>query len=399
MVTCLVNRNPASFLGSEVEALRQGGLYWDVRVLESASEPHAVVRGRKVLMLCSNNYLGLATHPKLKKAAIQAVEKYGAGSGSVPVIAGTMELHKEFERRLAEFKHVEAALYFQTGFAVNAGLIPQLVGEGDVIISDELNHGSIIDGSRLSKAERMVYKHADMSDLDRALKEAEGKNPRRIMVITDGVFSMDGDIAPLPEITKLCEEHGAMVYVDDCHGEGVLGEGRGIVHHFNLQGRVHVEGGCMSKGFGVFGGSICGSKELIEFAYNKSRTYLLSSSHPPAVVAACIAAIDVMESEPEHVKKLWDNTSYFKKGLKGMGFDTGKSATPITPVIIGDSSKAQEFSKLLFQEGVFALPIVFPMVAKDKARIRCMVNALLTKEDLDFALNAFEKTGKKLSVI
>jgi glycine C-acetyltransferase len=395
----MMQRDATGFLKAEVDSLKASGLYWDKRVLSTASQPHAVVNGRKTLLMCSNNYLGLATHPKLTAAAVKAVQEYGAGSGSVPVIAGTMELHREFEERLARFKGVEAALCFQTGFAVNAGLIPQLAGEGDVIISDELNHGSIIDGTRSSKAEKAIYKHADVADLQRVLGESEKKNPRRILVITDGVFSMDGDIAPLPQIAKLCHEHGAMLYVDDCHGEGVLGEGRGIVHHFHLQGKVHVEGGCMSKGFGSFGGSVSGTADLIDYARNKTRSYLLSSSLSPAVVAACTAAIEVLETEPQHVKTLWENTNYFRKGLTQLGFDTGKSETPIIPVIIGESTKAQAFSRELFENGVFALPIVFPMVAKDKARIRCMLNSLLSRGDLDFAIAAFEKVGKKLAVI
>lgn len=397
----MTERNPTAFLREEYDALVEKNLDWKIQVLETASQPHAIVGGKNVLMLCSNNYLGLSTHPKLKQAAIEATQRFGAGSGSVPAIAGTMVLHREFEERLAKFKHVEAALCCQTGFAVNAGLIPQLVGEGDLVISDELNHGSIIDGVRLSKAERAIYKHSDVADLERVLNEADARPtpPRRILVITDGVFSMDGDIAKLPEITRACEEHGAMVFVDDCHGEAVLGEGRGIVAHFRLQGKVHIEGGCMSKGFGVFGGSICGSRELINFAFNKSRTWLLSSSHPPGVVAACIAAIDVIEKEPQHVKNLWDNTNYFKKELRSLGFDTGVSETPITPVILGESALAQQFAARLFENGVFALPIVFPMVARDKARIRTMMNAALSREDLDFALNAFEKIGKTLKAI
>jgi glycine C-acetyltransferase len=314
-----------------------------------------------------------------------------------------MDLHVELEKRLARFKHAEASLVYQTGFAANAGLIPQLVGEGDLIVSDELNHGSIIDGVRLSRAERAVYKHTDMKDLEQVLKEAEKHSPlyRRILIITDGVFSMDGDIAPLDKIAGLGVEHGAMVYVDDAHGEGVLGEGgRGIVSHFRLDRKmVHVEMGTFSKAFGVVGGHISGSRDLVNFAYNKSRTWLLSGSAPPPVVAACIAAIDVLEKEPQHVKRLWDNTRYFKKTMKDLGFDVGYSQTPITPVIVGESGAAKKFSARLFEEGVFALPIVFPMVARNKARIRTMMNAQLSKEDLDFAISAFEKIGKELKII
>jgi glycine C-acetyltransferase len=339
----------------------------------------------------------------LKEAAIKAVQTHGAGSGSVRPIAGNMDLHVELEKRLARFKRAEASLVYQTGFAANAGLIPQLAGKDDLIISDELNHGSIIDGVRLSHAERAVYKHSDMQDLQRVLNEAEKHSPpyTRILIITDGVFSMDGDIAPLDGIAKLCAEHGAMVFVDDAHGEGVLGEGgRGVVSHFKLsRDKVHVEMGTFSKAFGVVGGHVSGSKDLINFAYNKSRTWLLSGSHPPAVAAACIAAIDVLESEPQHVQKLWENTRYFKKVMKDLGFDIGNSQTPITPVIVGESGVAKKLSARLFEEDVFALPIIYPMVARDKARIRTIMNAALTREDLGFAINAFEKIGKELHII
>ncbi len=376
-------------------------LDWKIRVLEGPSQPRATVDGKKVLVLCSNNYLDLSNHPRLKRAAIEAVETHGAGSGSVRAIAGTMDLHEKLEQKIAQFKHVESALYYQTGFAANAGLIPQLVGDGDVVISDELNHGSIIDGVRLSKAERAIYKHANPEDLGRVLKELDARPtpPKRILAITDGVFSMDGDIAPLKEISQLCIEHGAMLFVDDAHGDGVLGEkGRGIVNHFGLEGKVDVEMGTFSKAFGVVGGSIAGSRDLTNFALNKSRTWLLSGSAPPATVAACIAALEVLEDEPQHLARLWDNTRYFKKELASMGFDTGISQTPITPVMVGDSAKAKQLSELLFAQSVFALPIVFPMVAKDKARIRTMMNAALTKDDLDFALGAFENAGKQLGL-
>ncbi|MDH7517505.1 MAG: glycine C-acetyltransferase [Candidatus Thermoplasmatota archaeon] len=394
-----MKRNPTAFLKEEYDDLVKKNLDWKLRVLESASTPHAVVDGKKVLMLCSNNYLNLSNHPRLIKAAVDAAKKYGAGSGSVRAIAGTMKLHVEVEKRLAKFKHTEAALVYQTGFAANAGLIPQLVGEGDIIISDELNHGSIIDGVRLAKADRAVYKHRDMGELEKVLKEAD-KKYRRILIITDGVFSMDGDIAPMDKIVKLADEYGAMTYVDDAHGEGVIGpDGRGIGAHFNIEGKIDVEMGTFSKAYGVVGGLIAGSQDIINFAYNKSRTWLLSGSHPPAVAGAQLAAIDVLETEPEHVKKLWDNTRYFKKELNSMGFDTGQSETPITPVIVGESGKAKELSNMLFEEGIFALPIVFPMVARDKARIRVMMNAGLTKKDLDFALETFERLGKKLGII
>ena len=396
-------RDPTSFLRQEYEELVRQELDWKLRVLSGPSAPWCVVDGKKVLMFCSNNYLGLSNHPKLKEAAKDAVDSHGAGSGSVRPIAGTMDLHMELERRLARFKEAEASLVYQTGFAANAGLIPQLAGKGDVIVSDELNHGSIIDGVRLSPAERRVYRHSDVEDLARVLEEAERSSPQfsRILIITDGVFSMDGDVAPLDQIASLGAEHGAMVYVDDAHGEGVLGEGgRGIVSHFKLpRDRVQVEMGTFSKAFGVVGGHVSGSRDLVNFAYNKSRTWTLSGSHPPAVAAACIAAIDVLEREPQHVQKLWENTRYFKKAMADLGFDIGRSTTPITPVMVGESGKAKRLSARLYETGVLALPIVYPMVAQGKARIRTIMNAALTKEDLDFAIGAFETAGRELDII
>ena len=396
-------RNPTSFLREEYQELVRNELDWKLRVLQGPSTPWCNVDGKKVLMFCSNNYLGLSNHPKLKEAAIKAVQTHGAGSGSVRPIAGTMDIHMELEKRLAKFKNAEASLVYQTGFAANAGLIPQLAGKEDLIISDELNHGSIIDGVRLSHAERAVYKHSDASDLHRVLEEAEKHSPsyKRMLIITDGVFSMDGDIAPLDGLAKAAAEYGAMVYVDDAHGEGVLGEGgRGIVSHFKLgRDKVHVEMGTFSKAFGVVGGHISGSRDLINFAYNKSRTWLLSGSHPPAVAAACIAAVDVLEKEPQHVRTLWDHTRYFKRAMKDLGFNVGNSETPITPIIVGESGVAKKLSARLFEEGVFALPIVFPMVARNKARIRTIMNAALNRQDLDFAIGAFEKIGKELHII
>ena len=396
-------RNPTAFLLDEYEELVKNELDWKLHVLQGPSTPWCTVDGRKALMLCSNNYLGLSNHPRLKEAAIMAIQTHGAGSGSVRAIAGNMELHMELEKRLARFKRAEASLVYQTGFAANTGLLPQLVGKGDLIVSDELNHGSIIDGVRLSYAERAVYKHANADDLQRALDEAERHNPpfRRILIVTDGVFSIDGDIAPLDRIAKLGAEHGAMVYVDDAHGEGVLGEGgRGIVSHFNLdRDGVQVEMGTFSKAFGVVGGHVSGSEDLINFAYNKSRTWLLSGSHPPAVVAACIAAIDVLDEEPQHVRRLWENTNYFKGAMEDLGFDIGNSQTPITPIIVDESGVAKKLSSRLLGEGIFALPIVYPMVARDKARIRTIMNAALTHEDLDFAIGAFAKAGRELHII
>ena len=396
------NRNPTDFLQEEYKTLVDQELDWQLRILKGPSTTRCIVDGKKVLMLCSNNYLSLSTHPKLIDAAIKAAKTHGVGSGSVRPIAGNMDIHIELEKRLAKFKRAEASLVYTSGFTANSGLIPQLVGKEDIIISDELNHGSIIDGVRLSVAERAIFKHRDLADLERVLNEAEKHKPtyRRILIITDGVFSMDGDIAPLDGIAKEAEKHGAMVYVDDAHGEAVLGDGgRGIVSHFHLDHKkVHVEMGTFSKAFGVIGGHVSGSRDLINFAYNKSRTWLLTASHPPPVAAACIAAIDVLENEPQHVKTLWNNTYYLKKGLQDLGFNTGRSETPITPVIIGENAAAKKFSQRLYDEGIFALPIIFPMVPKGTARIRTIMNSALNEKDLDQALNAFEKIGKELSV-
>jgi glycine C-acetyltransferase len=397
------SRDPTGFLKEEYDALVRADLDWRLRILAGPSTPRCTIDGRSVLMLCSNNYLGLSNHPKLKAAAIEAVRTHGVGSGSVRPIAGTMDLHLELERRLAKFKRAEASLVYQTGFATNAGLIPQLAGEGDLIVSDALNHGSIIDGVRLSKAEKATYRHADIVDLGRVLDEADAHQPsfRRILIITDGVFSMDGDIAPLDRIAALAHDRGAMVYVDDAHGEGVLGEGgRGVVSHFHLsREQVQVEMGTFSKAFGVVGGHISGSRDLVNFAYNRSRTWLLSGSHPPAVAAACLAAVDVLEQEPQHVLRLWELTRRFKKGLQGLGFDIGVSETPITPVMVGDSARAKQFSQRLFDLGIFALPITFPMVAKDRARIRTILNAALTDDELEQALAAFGQAGRELKLI
>lgn len=395
-----MKRDSTKFLREEYQKLVDQDLNWKLRVLEGPSAPRCTVEGKKVIMLCSNNYLNLSNHPKLKEAAKKIIDTHGVGSGSVRAIAGNMDIHVEVEKALATFKRTEAALVYQTGFAANSGLIPQLVDEGDIVVSDELNHGSIIDGVRLSRADRAVFKHRDYGNLEDVLNEAEKKEYRRILIVTDGVFSMDGDVAQMDEIVKLAQAHGAMTYVDDAHGEGVLGEnGRGIGAHFHLEGKIDVEMGTFSKAYGVVGGLIAGSSDLINFAYNKSRTWLLSASHPPQVSAAQLAAINILEKEPQHWKKLWDNTHYFKKELKSMGYDTGFSETPITPVIVGESSVAKALSNSLFDNGVFALPIVFPMVAKDKARIRTMMNAGLEKEDLDEALNVFEKCGKELKIL
>ncbi len=396
-------RDPTRFLSEEYQELVDKALDWRLKTIQGPSEPVAMVDGREVLILCSNNYLGLTTHPKLKEAAIQATRKYGVGSGAVRAISGTMDLHMELEKRLAKFKRSDASLTYPTGFQVNSGLIPQLVSEQDLIISDELNHGSIIDGVRLSRGERTVYKHNDMNDLARVLDEAEKHTPqyRRILIITDGVFSMDGDIAPLDQMAELGAEHGAMVYVDDAHGEGVLGEGgRGILSHFHLDHKnVHVEMGTFSKAYGTVGGHISGSKDLVKFAWNKSRTWLLSSSNPPPVVASTIAAIDVLEKEPEHVKNLWANTRYFKKAVEDLGFNTGMSQTPIIPLIVGESHVAKSLADKLYERNIFVVPIVFPMVSRDKARIRVQMSAKLNKEQLNDVVSKLETIGRELKII
>lgn len=389
-----------SQLKSELDSLESANLLWNPKTLGGPNCAKTIVDGKSVVMLCSNNYLGLSNHRLLRKAAINATKKYGVGSGSVRAIAGTMDLHLELEQAIAKFKHTEDALYYNSGFTANSGALPALLREGDAVVSDELNHGSIIDGLRLTKSDRYVYLHNDMDSLEKKLQEARLKNPKRILIVTDGVFSMDGDIAPLKEIVDLAYKYDAVTYVDDAHGDGVLGEnGRGIVNHFKLEGKVDFEMGTFSKAFGTMGGLIATSTIAKKYLLNKSRTWLLTGSHGPATVAASIASLSLLEKDDRLVKKLWKNTKYYKKRLSSLGFDLGKSETPITPIMTYDSSKAQQMSKLLFNEGVYALPIVFPMVAKDKARIRTMITAEHKKEDLDFAIEKIEKVGKELSLI
>jgi glycine C-acetyltransferase len=398
-----MNKKLEAELRQELDALGQQNLLWNPRTLNGPSCAKTTIDGKEVVMLCSNNYLGLANHRKLKKAAIEAVRRYGAGSGSVRPIAGTMELHLRLEELIAKFKHTEDALYYNSGFTANSGALPALLREGDAVISDELNHGSIIDGLRLSKAERHIYKHNDAESLEAKLKELAGRTankPNRILIVTDGVFSMDGDIAPLDRIVELAGRYDAVTYVDDAHGDGVLGEhGRGIVSHFRLEGRVDFEMGTFSKAFGTMGGLIATSKTNKQYLLNKSRTWLLTGSHGPATVAASIASLELLEKDDKLVRKLWRNTRYYKKRLKQLGFDTGNSQTPITPVMTYDAGKARDMSRRLFEEGVYALPIVFPMVAKDKARIRTMITAEHSKEELDFALGKIEKIGKELGLV
>lgn len=387
-----------SWMRERYEQLRSQGLDWNPPTLQSASEPRCIIDGQEMIMLSANNYLNLATHPKVVEASIEATRKYGAGSGSVRAIAGTLEIHLEAERVCALFKEVEAALIYSSGYTANVGLIPTLVrGTEDVIISDELNHGSIIDGVRLTKASRAVYQHNDMAALEHVLKEHDGSE--RKLIISDGVFSMDGDIAPLVEITELAEEHDAMIFVDDCHGEGVLGDGRGIVAHFGLQGRVTFEIGSYSKALGVQGGIVAGSEDVRTHALNHSRSWLLSGSQPPGVAAAQKAAVEVLMSEPEHVQRLWENTDYFRGELDSLGFDTGVSETPIIPVMCGESRLAQDLSAELRKVGVMVGAIVFPMVARDKARVRTQMSAGLTREDIDDVLGKFESCGRVLGLI
>ena len=381
------------------EALKEQGLEWNPPTLQSANQPRVTMDGKSTIMLSANNYLNLTNHPKIVQAMIEATEKYGAGSGSVRAIAGTMDIHLEAEQKVAEFKGVEASLIYSAGYTANVGLIPTLVqGKQDVIISDELNHGSIIDGVRLTKAQRAVYSHNDMGALEAVLNA--NSDADRKLIITDGVFSMDGDIAPLDEISSLAEEHGAMVFVDDCHGEGVLGEGgAGIVDHFKLQGKVDFEVGSFSKALGVQGGIVAGSEDVRTHALNHSRSWLLSGSQPPGVAAAQKAAVEVLMAEPEHHARLWQNTNYFREELQSLGFDTGLSETPIIPVMCGESANAKSLSQSLAQEGVMAGAITFPMVARNKARVRTQMSAGLTRDDLDQVLRIFEQVGKTLGLI
>lgn len=382
----------------EVKEAKDAGTFQTLNVLESPQAPRSVVNGKDVINLCSNNYLGLTTHPRLMEAARAANERWGVGTGSVRSIAGTMTLHEQLEVRLARFKHTEAALVFQSGFTCNTGIIPVLAGEGDVIITDELNHASIIDGIRLSKASRKIFPHADMNALEAALKDSQGA--RRRLVITDGVFSMEGDVARLPEIVELAERFEAMVYVDDAHASGVFGKnGRGTINHFGLDGRVHVQVGTLSKAIGVLGGYVASTRSLRDLLINRGRPFIFSTSHPPAVTAACIAAIDVLESEPELIDRLWSNTRFFKSRIQDIGFDTGHSESPITPVIAGEGRKAMELSRILFREGVFVPGIAFPTVPKDRSRVRTIVTATHSETDLEQALRAFSKAGQDLGLI
>jgi glycine C-acetyltransferase len=387
------------WINQELSGLKEAGLYNRIRTLSSAQGAKLVVDGKPVLNFCSNNYLGLANHPKLIAAVQEIVKKYGVGPGAVRSIAGTMDIHLELERRLAAFKKVEAAITFQSGFTANLATIPALVGKEDVIFSDELNHASIIDGARLSGARIARFAHADPSNLEQVIKENEGTY-RRALIITDGVFSMDGDIAPLDQLCEIANANDIILMVDDAHGEGVLGEGgRGIVDHFHLHGKVDIEIGTMSKAFGVMGGVVAGSSVIIEWLRQRGRPFLFSSAVTPPDVAACLAAVDLLENSTELVDRLWSNARLFKAELKKMGFDTGLSTTPITPVMLGEAPLAQQFSRELFEQGVFAMALGFPTVPRGKARIRVMISAAHSENDLEEGLAAFQKVGQKLGLI
>lgn len=393
------NFHELSFLQDKIQELKDGGTYRKLPVLEGANEAECVINGQKVINLSSNNYLGFANHPRLKKAAIEAIEKYGVGAGAVRTIVGNMDIHEELETILAKFKREEAVMVFQSGFNCNAGAIQAIAEKGDIIISDELNHASIIDGARLSRADKAVYKHSDMADLERVLQESRPKY-RNLLIITDGVFSMDGDIAKLPEIVALAEKYEAMTYVDDAHGSGVLGEnGRGTVDHFGLHGRVDFTIGTLSKAIGVIGGYVAGKKVTQEWLNHRGRPILFSTALPPAAVGAIIEAVKILMETSEYSTALWDNANFFKEKLGKLGFNTGASETPITPVIIGDEAKTMAFSKALMANGVFVSGIVFPTVAKGTGRVRCMVTAAHTKDQLEKAVAVFEKVGREMGII
>jgi glycine C-acetyltransferase len=393
-----VRQNPLAYLDAELTALREQGLFRQLRILDSEQKAHASFDHASVVNLSSNNYLGLTTHPRLRERAEQALRDLGVGSGSVRTIAGTMAIHMELERRLATFKKTEAAVVFQSGFTANAGTVSSILGREDVIVSDELNHASIIDGARLSRATIKVFPHRDV-DAARSILKALPSSQRKLL-ITDGVFSMDGDLGPLPGLCDLADEFGCVMMVDDAHASGVFGEnGRGTVDHFGMHGRVDVQVGTLSKAIGALGGYVAGTKSLIEFLYHRARPFLFSTSHPPSVTATCIAALDVLESEPEWMERLWANTRFFKAGLQALGFNTGPSESPITPVITGDGGLAMRLSDRLFAEGVFAQGIAFPTVARDKARVRTIVTATHTQEELQFALDAFARVGRELRLI
>src|SRR5215510_2087143 len=397
-------RPQLSYLTDQMNELKQRGTHFKLRVLEEPQMPECTVDGKRVINLASNNYLGLTTHPKLREAALAATKKYGVGSGAVRTVSGTMTIHMELEEKIARFKKTEACVVFQSGFAANAGTVSAILGKDDFIISDELNHASIIDGARLSRAKIKVFRHKDIAHAEELLKEVAGE-PGHKLIITDGVFSMDGDIGPLPALCDLAEKYGAIMMIDDAHASGVLGRNvRGTIDHFNMHGRVDVQVGTLSKAIGALGGYVCGKRELIDFLYHRARPFLFSTSHPPSVAATCIAAFDVLEQEPQLMEKLWENTRYFKKELGNLGFNIGgkntpASETPITPVIVGEGKLAMQFSRELFNAGVMATGIAFPTVAEGRARIRTIMTAKHMREQLDQALDTLKNVGKRLAII
>jgi glycine C-acetyltransferase len=405
MVTQTPTRtNPLSYLTEQLNDLKAKGTHFHLRVLDDEQAPVCTFDGKKVINLASNNYLGLTTHPKLREAALEATRKYGVGSGAVRTIAGTMKIHMELEERIARFKNVEACVVFQSGFTANAGTVSAILGKEDFIVSDELNHASIIDGARLSRAKILVFRHKDVAHAEEQLASIKDQPGRRLL-ITDGVFSMDGDIGPLPALCNLAEKYGAIMMVDDAHASGVLGRnGRGTIDHFHVHGRVDVQVGTLSKAIGALGGYVCGSRDLIDFLYHRARPFLFSTSHPPSVAATCIAAFEVLEQEPERMDRLWENTRFWKKELANLGFNIGgtntpASETPITPIIIGDGRLTMEFSRELFKEGVFGTGIVFPTVPEGKARIRTIMTATHTQDELGQALEVLNRVGKRMGIL
>ena len=399
-----ITRPQLSYLADQMNDLKAKGTHFNLRVLEDEQAPECTIDGKHVINIASNNYLGLTTHPRLREAALEALKKFGVGSGAVRTVAGTMAIHMELERKIAQFKNVEACVVFQSGFTANAGTVSAILGKDDFIISDELNHASIIDGARLSRAKIKVFRHKDMAHAEELLKEVQNEPGHKLM-ITDGVFSMDGDIGPLPALCDLAEKYGAIMMVDDAHASGVLGRnGRGTIDHFNVHGRVDVQVGTLSKAIGALGGYVCGSKDLIDFLYHRARPFLFSTSHPPSVAATCIAAFEVLQEEPELIDKLWGNTRFFKKELGLLGFNIGggntpASETPITPIIVGEGKRAMDFSRELFKEGVFVTGIAFPTVPEGKARLRTIMSATHTQDQLTRALDVLKKVGKRMGII
>ena len=403
-MTTATRTNPLSYLTDQINELKAKGTHFSLRVLDDEQAPVCTFDGKKVINLASNNYLGLTTHPKLREAALEATRTYGVGSGAVRTIAGTMKIHMELEEKIAHFKNVEACVVFQSGFAANAGTVSAVLGKEDFIISDQLNHASIIDGARLSRAKILVFNHKDLAHAEEQLASVKNQAGRKLL-ITDGVFSMDGDIGPLPGLCDLAEKYGAIMMVDDAHASGVLGRnGRGTIDHFKQHGRVDIQVGTLSKAIGALGGYVCGTRDLIDFLYHRARPFLFSTSHPPSVAATCIAAFDVLEQEPDRIEKLWENTRFWKKELGLLGFDIGgkttpASETPITPIIIGEGGRTMEFSRELFKEGVLGTGIAFPTVPEGKARVRTIMTATHTKEELHQALEVLKKVGKRMGIL